>query len=162
MNLVKILPALLLFYAIPSMAESNVTNASPINKSNLYGSWFCQHKIEEPNSKMVIDVNYRIKYNQDNTSQGYGILLFALSGMPKLKYSITDSSTWQLKEDTLSMSSQNIEFKNVSHPELESILNLKKILPATVNESGKVINLSNDELTVKSEAYSDLIQCVRA
>ncbi|MDN2663250.1 hypothetical protein OW492_07640 [Psychromonas sp. 14N.309.X.WAT.B.A12] len=162
MNLVKTLPALLLFYAIPSMAETSVTNVTPINPSNLYGSWFCQHKIEEPNSNMVVDVNYRIQYNQDNTSQGYGILLFTLSGMPKLKYSITDSSTWQLKEDVLSMNSQNIDFKNVSHPELESILNLKKILPATVNESGKIVNLSKNELTVKSDAYSELIQCVRA
>ncbi|MGJ8581440.1 MAG: hypothetical protein ACSHWR_03895 [Psychromonas sp.] len=162
MNLVKILPALILFYSMPSVAEESDKTATQINESNLYGSWFCQHKIEEPNSKMFIDVNYRLQYNQDNTSQGYGILLFTLTGMPKLKYSITDSSTWQLTGDELTMSSQNIEFKNVSHPELESILSLKKILPATINESGKVIHLTKSELTVKSDAYSELIQCVKA
>ncbi|RBW47040.1 hypothetical protein DS885_05220 [Psychromonas sp. B3M02] len=162
MNLVKILPALLLFYSLPNLAEESNVNATPIKQSNLYGSWFCQHKIEEPNSKMLIDVNYRLQYKQDNTSQGYGILLFTLSGMPKLKYSIKDSSTWQLQGDNLTMHSQNIEFNNVSHPELESILSLKKILPVTINESGKILSLTNNELTVKSDAYSELIQCVKA
>ena len=164
MNLVKVLPALMFIYSIPSVAAEVTTApstlaASSITEKNLYGTWLCQHDMEEPNTKMSIKVNYKINYLANGQSNGSGDLFFKINGMPELKYSVTDNSTWVLKGNDLTIKSKDINFKNVSHPELESLLNLKKILPATVNESGTIVSLTKTTLKVKSASYGEVYTC---
>jgi len=164
MNLIKVLPAIIFIYSIPSIAAEVTATASPttnqsISEKNLYGTWVCQHEVEEPNTKMSIKVNYKVNYLANGQSNGSGYLFFKINGMPELKYSVTDNSTWGLKGNDLTVKSKDINFKNVSHPELESLLNLKKILPATVNESGIIIALTQTTLKVKSTSYGEVYTC---
>tara|TARA_R110001583_G_scaffold28634_3_gene101290 strand:- start:6336 stop:6842 length:507 start_codon:yes stop_codon:yes gene_type:complete len=164
MNLIKVLP---LFSVLPLLAASFsmptvAEQVKTINKSDLYGSWGCQHEVEEPNTKMTIKVSYNINYVKNGTSNGVGALLFKVGGMPELKYSATDSSTWTLEGDNLTIKSNDINFKNVSHPELEALLNLKQILPTTINESGKILELSKTNLKVKSTSYGEVYSCLKA
>lgn len=166
MNLVKVLPALMFIYAIPSVA-AEVTTAPPapaassITEKNLYGTWLCQHDMEEPNTKMSIKVNYKINYLANGQSNGSGYLFFKINGMPELKYSVSDNSYWVLKGNDLNIKSKDINFENVSHPELEALLNLKKILPATVNESGTIMALTKTTLKVKSASYGEVYTCAK-
>ena len=164
MNLVKVLPTLMFIYSMPSFAaEVSTAESTPtvssITEKNLYGTWLCQHEVEEPNTKMSIKVNYKINYLTNGQSNGSGYLFFKINGMPELKYSVTDNSTWALKGNELNIKSKDVNFKNVSHPELEALLNLKKILPATVNESGTIMALTQTTLKVKSASYGEMYTC---
>lgn len=157
MNLIKVLPLLAFSFSMPTIADQVIK----INKNDLYGSWVCQHEVEEPNIKMAIKVSYKINYAKNGTSNGVGDLLFKIGGMPELKYSVIDNSTWQLKGNSLTIKSQDIKFTNVSHTELENFLNLKKILPKSINESGVILELSKVNLKVKSTSYGDIYSCTK-
>lgn len=158
MNLIKVLPLLAFSFSMPTIADQ----VKKINQNNLYGSWVCQHEVEEPNTKMAIKASYKINYAKDGTSSGVGALLFKIGGMPELKYNVIDNSTWQLKGDSLTIKSQDIKFINVSHPELDNFLNLKTILPKSINESGIILELSKVNLKVKSTSYGEVYSCTKA
>ena len=155
MNLIKVLPVLALTFVNNSFAAQS-TN---IDVKNLYGSWQCQHEVVEPNSKMTIKVNYKVNYAANGTSSGNGDLYFTLAGIPELHYKTQNKATWSVKGDQLTMKSTDINFVNVNHPELDKFLNIKKILPASVNESGTILALTKESITVKSNAYADSYTC---
>ena len=155
MNLIKVLSVLAFTFVNNSFAAQS-TN---IDVKNLYGSWQCQHEVVEPNSKMTIKVTYKVNYAANGTSSGSGDLYFTLAGIPELHYKTQNKATWSVKGDQLTMKSTDINFINVNHPELDKILNLKNILPANVNESGTILVLTKDKITIKSEAYEDSYTC---
>ncbi|MDA7747041.1 hypothetical protein N8878_06905 [Psychromonas sp.] len=164
-------------YAMPSIAATGntdikmqstiATKASAnskvsIDEKDLYGVWHCQHDTVEPRTKMKININYNINFAENGKSKGFGTLLFYIPNMPVIKYKATDSSSWSIKNDQLIMSSDEIKFVNVSHPQLDQFLNLKTILPQTINESGQIVELSKSTLKVKSNSYADIHSCSKA
>ena len=157
MNLIKLLPLLTFTVAMPTFAAE----VSQINENNMIGHWRCQHQAEEPKTKMKVKVNYNINYAKQGKSSGSGTLLLNIPGMPELTFNETDKSSWQLKGDQLVMSSSDIKFTNVSHPQLDNFFNFNDILPDSINESGKVLALTASTLTVKSEAYGEEYSCAR-
>jgi hypothetical protein len=158
MNLIKVLPVLALTFINNSFAAQSAN----IEVKNLYGTWQCEHEVVEPNSQMTIKVNYKVNYAVNGTSSGNGDLYFTMAGVPELHYKTQNKATWSVKGDQLTMKSTDISFVNVNHPELDKFLNIKQILPASVNESGTILSLSKDKITVKSEAYSDSYTCNKA
>jgi len=153
----KLLPLLTLTVAMPTFA----VEASKINENNMIGDWRCEHQAEEPKTKMKVKVNYHINYAKQGKSSGSGTVLLKIPGMPELTFSEMDKSSWQLKGDQLVMSSSDINFTNVSHPQLDNFFNFNDILPNTINESGKVLALTASTLTVKSAAYGEVYSCSR-
>jgi len=147
MKLIKLI-SVLVCVAGTSSAFSEVE--SNINRDNLIGSWTCKHEFLEPKTKMLIDVKYTTNFINNGNAYGSGDLFFTIEGMPKINYKASDNSTWSLKGDQLTVKSQKINFTNVSHPQLDKFLDINKILPATVNESGKILELSANKLKVKS------------
>ena len=157
MNLIKVLP----LFALTFVNNTFAVEATKIDVKNLYGSWECQHEVVEPNSKMTIKVDYKVNYAVNGTSSGAGDVFFTVPGFPELQYKALNKATWSLKGNQLSMESTDISFTNVNNPQLDKLLNLKQILPASINESGTILALSKDKVTVKSEAYSDSYTCLK-
>ena len=122
MNLTKLLCISAISFSMSSFADS-----TKINKADLYGSWQCDHNFSEPQKNIKIKVNYTINLMKNGSSTGNGTLLFSMGGMPELKYREADTALWGIKGDQLQFFSNNIQFINESHPELEQLLNLKQL-----------------------------------
>lgn len=156
MNLTKLLCLSALSFSMASFADQ--TN---INKANLYGSWQCDHDFSDPNKNLKINFNYTINLINNGTSVGNATLLFAMGGMPQLQYKEADTALWSLKGDQLQFVSNNIQFINVSHPELEQLLNLKQLFPKSVNETVKVLELSKKHIKIQSKQHNDAYTCLK-
>ena len=159
MNLTKLLPLLTLTFTVA--APTFAAEISKINENNMIGHWHCQHQTEEPNTKMKVKVSYNINYAKQGKSSGSGTVFLKIPGMPELTFNETDKSSWQLKGEQLVMTSTDINFTNVSHPQLNNFFNFNDILPDSINESGKVLALTASTLTVKSTAYGEVYTCSR-
>lgn len=155
MNLLKVLPLLAVVYSLPSLAAPVKT----INESNLYGNWLCKHEMLEPSTNMKIKVNYQINYAENGQSHGAGTVLFNITGLPPLEFRATDNSTWKIKNGSLIMSSTEMKFVNVSHPELDSLLNLEQILPTKINESAQILELTKTTIKVKADLNGGIYTC---
>ena len=132
-----------------------------INKADLYGSWQCDHDFSEPQKNIKIKLNYTINLMKNGTSAGNADLLFSMGGMPELKYREADTALWTLKGDQLQFVSNNIQFINESHPELEQLLNLKQLFPKSVNESVKVLELTKKQIKIQSKQHNDAYSCLK-
>jgi len=156
MNLTKLLCFSALSFSMASFAEP-----ININKTNLYGSWQCDHDFSDPNKNLKIKFNYTINLINNGTSVGNATLLFAMGGMPELQYKEADTALWSLKGDQLQFVSNNIQFTNVSHPELEQLLNLKQLFPKSINEAVKVLELSQKHIKIQSKQHHDAYTCLK-
>lgn len=112
MNLTK-----LLCISAVSICMSSFADTAIMNKSDLYGSWQCEHDFSEPQKNMRVMLNYTINLMKNGTSVGNADLLFSMGGMPTLKYKEVDTALWRLQGNQLQFVSNNIQFINVSHPE---------------------------------------------
>ena len=158
MKIIKVVSSLLFVAVVPNAFSDTGT---AINKNDLIGSWNCTHQFVEPSTKMLINVDYKTNFIANGNAYGSGDLLFTIEGMPKINYKASDNSTWSLKGDELTIKSKNINFTNVSHPQLDKFLDIKKILPASINESGKLTTLTSNKLTVKSNSYGKSYSCTK-
>ena len=102
-----------------------------------------------------------INLMKNGTSTGNADLVFSMEGMPELKYKEVDTALWSLKGNQLQFVSNNIQFINVSHPELEQLLNLQQLFPKRVNESVKVLGLSKKYIKIQSQQHNDVYTCLK-
>lgn len=131
------------------------------NASDLLGKWHCLHQLLEPKTKIKVDFDYKINFDKNGKSAGKGNLLLSLQGMPGFKYNISDVSTWSLKDKTLTMTSNEMTFKNISHPQFDQLLNLQALFPKKVNESATILVLNKTTLKVDTKSSSSHITCSR-
>lgn len=155
MNLINVLPLFLLIFSLPATASPEKV----INESNLYGEWLCKEEMVDPKSQMKIQVSYNIHYAKNGKSNGMGTVIFNIEGLPPLEYAVTDNSTWKIEGESLMMSSTEINFVNVSFPELDNLLNLKQILPKSINESAQLLELTDANIKVKSASTGGIYTC---
>jgi hypothetical protein len=155
MDRIKKLSLLCLFFSFSTLAN----DTTKINVKNLYGTWNCTHTMEEKISKMNIKIDYNIDILRNGKSTVLGTVLFKISNFPELKYNLSDSSNWKIKEGNLVLSSTELEVKNQSYPELEKILNLKSLFPKKVNESVKILELTKAKLKVWSRSDGGIHTC---
>ena len=156
MNLTKLLCLSVISFSMSSFADTTI-----VNKSDLYGSWQCDHDFSEPQKNIKIKLNYSINLMKNGTSAGNADLLFSMGGMPELKYKEVDTALWSLEGNQLKFVSNNIQFINVSHPELEQLLNLQQLFPKRVNESVKVLGLSKKYIKIQSQQHNDVYTCLK-
>ncbi|TEW55341.1 hypothetical protein E2R68_06225 [Psychromonas sp. RZ22] len=167
MKIIKTLPLLMFAFSLSSFATTpNSANAvaknKSINKDNIYGYWHCKDEVIDPKTQIKVKVNYTVNFLNNGKSKGFGTALFTIPGMPVVTYKATDSSTWKLKGDQLTMSSTELTFVNVSNPELDQILNLKSFFPKKVNESAQILTLSKTSLKAKAKSNKQIYTCVKA
>lgn len=151
----------LLFISILSLSISSFVHSTTIKKSNLYGSWQCDHDLGDPNKNLKINFNYTINLMKNGTSEGFATLFFSMGGLPELKYREIDKATWRLEGEQLHIQSNSIQFINESHPEFEQLLNLQQQFPKSVNESVKIVGLTKYTIKLQSKQHNDVYSCVK-
>lgn len=154
----KLLNSSVLFVLCSSMHVSAMQQET-INKSDLYGSWNCKHQIEDANTNINVKIDYNVNFKAAGKSSGIGSLLFTVQNFPELEYHLSDVSTWDITGNTLILSSTQIKSVNVSHPELDKLLNLNKLIPNKVDESAEILTLTKNRLMVKYHFNEQVITC---
>ncbi|MFT7006336.1 MAG: hypothetical protein ACJAXJ_000844 [Colwellia sp.] len=155
MDRIKILPLFAFAFSMSTLANDSKT----INENNLYGLWNCKHTMEDRKLKMKIKIDYDVNVVRSGKSNGVGVLLFKIPNFPELAYSFSDSSQWKIKGGNLTLSSTELKLKNTSYPELEKMLNLRRLLPKNINESAKILELTKSKLKVQSKSDGGIYAC---
>jgi len=155
MNLMKVLPLVSVVFCCSAFATEQTT----YDQNLILGSWNCQHQLEETKTKMKVKVNYNINFFTTGKSNGAGSVFFTLANLPQLECSLKNSATWEIKQGKLILSSTEIESKNISHPELDTLINLDKFIPKSVTESSKIVTLTKSTLEVKSKSDAGVYTC---
>jgi hypothetical protein len=155
MDRIKILPLFVFTFSMSTLANDSKT----INENNLYGLWNCKHTMEDRKLKMKIKIDYDVNVVRNGKSNGVGVLLFKIPNFPELAYSLSDNSQWKIKGGNLTLSSTELKLKNTSYPELEKMLNLRRLLPKNINESAKILELTKSKLKVQSKSDGGIYAC---
>jgi hypothetical protein len=155
MDRIKILPLFAFTFSMSILANDSKT----INENNLYGLWNCKHTMEDRKLKMKIKIDYDVNVVRSGKSNGVGVLLFKIPNFPELAYSLSDNSQWKIKGDNLTLSSTELKLKNTSYPELDKMLNLRRLLPKNINESAKILELTKSKLKVQSKSDGGIYAC---
>lgn len=155
MNFIKVLLIVATAFPLQSLAAS-------IQKNDLYGQWRCNYIFGSQIQNLKANITYNININKNGTNQGKGTILFSLIGLPELKYQETDTGTWALQENELKVVSTSLQFKNISHPELDQFLNLQNNLPRKINEILDIVKLTKETMTVQSKRHNKTYTCKKA
>jgi hypothetical protein len=155
MDRIKILP----LFAFALSMSTSANDSKTINESNLYGMWNCKHTMDARELKMKIKIDYNVNVVPSGKSNGVGVLLFKIPNFPELAYSLSDSSYWKIKEGNLTLSSTELKLKNRSYPELEKILNLRRLIPKKITASAKILKLTKSTLNVQSKSDGGIYAC---
>jgi len=126
-------------------------------QEKLYGRWSCQHAMKNANTMIKID--YDINYSADGKANGNGTVWLRMQNFPEMEYSLSNRSTWEVKADSLIMSSVDFTLVNRSHPELDQILNFESLFPQNVRESSTILELTQSKLVARSDSYGGVYSC---
>lgn len=147
-----------LFTLVISVSGSVVANESKaFDQTALYGSWNCKHAMQDASTTMKVD--YDIHYSADGQAHGNGTIWLRMQNFPEMEYRLSNRSTWELKADSLILSSAEFKLVNRSHPELDQFLNLRSLFPQNVRESSTILELTQSTLVARSDSYGGVYSC---
>lgn len=109
---------------------------------------------------MIVESEETYVRNGRSNSMGSMRVKFAQE-FPEVTYSIAGSSSWEVQNGYLITTVEDVKIVNLSHPELDKLINLTEMLPKNISESQEVVELSDTKLTLKSESNGALYQCQR-
>jgi hypothetical protein len=163
MYLISTLPVIALIITGSVFAkETQVIKASKnINVAYLYGSWNCKGALQHKQLKMGVKFDYNILFTKDFKSTGQGIVSFTIPNFTDLDYQLTDNSTWEINNEDIIYTSNDLKLLNISHPEFEKIINLEKLVPKNINESSKIIKLTKSTLSVQAKVDNKIYSCFK-
>jgi hypothetical protein len=144
-------------------SEMQVAKGSKhVNQSYLYGTWNCKGAMQHKQLKMGVKFDYNINFTNNFKATGQGLVSFTIPNFTDLDYKLTDNSTWKLHNDEIIYSSNDLKLVNISHPEFEKIINLEKLVPQTISESSKIIELTKSTLSVRAKADNKIYNCFKS
>jgi len=155
MNPIKLLSIITLFFSVSVCAQTE----SVINTNNLYGAWNCKLTKVDGESKIAFDID--VNYVRNGSANSFGTLKFDLPEIAELEYSIATSSTWEIKEGYLIETSTETKVVSISHPELDSIINLESMFPQNITESSKILELTSTKLSMELEGDGTAFNCTK-
>ncbi|MBN1005413.1 hypothetical protein [Amphritea pacifica] len=123
----------------------------------LVGTWNCTHTMEEADTGMKVD--YVINYKSDGQASGSGTLKLKLANFPEIQYGVSNRSSWEVKGNSLILSATLLKVVNQSHPELDSFLNIKSMIPHRLRESSTILELTRSNLVARSDSYGGVYSC---
>lgn len=147
----------LLAFAISISGSAGANEAKAFDQKNLHGSWNCKHTMENTASMMKVD--YDIHYSADGKASGNGTVWLRMQNFPEMEYSLSNRSTWEIKANSLIVSSAEFTLVNRSHPELDQFLNLESLFPQNVRESSTILELTQSKLVARSDTYGGVYSC---
>ncbi|PNH81247.1 hypothetical protein [Vibrio diazotrophicus] len=159
MKIINTITLLILAISSASFAASPYTD-SEIN-ARINGKWNCSYEQSESNGfHMSVDSEETFVRNGRSNSMGSMRVKF-VQEFPEVTYSIVGSSTWEVQNGYLITTLEDIKFVNLSHPELDKLINLNDMFPKNISDSEEVVELSDTRLLLKSESDGTLYQCQR-
>lgn len=158
MKVKKILPlaSVFLFVGCATHAAQDQTT-----EEKLYGKWNCEFSdASEDQSFSLVSEDTYIRNGRANS---FGDLKFTVPQMPNQEfvYSITATADWEVQDKYLVTTIDDVKIVNLSHPELDEILNLKDFFPENVSESAEILDISANRLILRSESDNSITQCTR-
>ncbi|MEG3759939.1 hypothetical protein V5096_18530 [Pseudoalteromonas carrageenovora] len=139
---------------------SNRVPETPNIDEKIYGSWNCQNSHEANGSKIILETEDT--YVRNGRSNSFGIMKAKLAPeLPEIEYSIAGSATWNIDDGYLVTTLDDIKVVNLSHPELDKVINLQDFLPKNLSESSKILELSTTKLSLKSESDGTVYHCTK-
>lgn len=158
MKKIKYLP--LIAALITSTACASSSSASNnFSRSQFFGGWNCSFSNKEDGVLVSIDLN--VNYIRNGSSNSFGTMTFKPQEQSEMEveYSISSSGNWEYQDGYLIETVKEMKIVNLSHPELDEILNLENILPQNISESSEVLLLNGTTLKLKSESNGEIISC---
>ena len=76
-------------------------------------------------------------------------------------YSLLATGVWEVQDNHLISTIENMKITNHSHPELEALLKISEMFPENITGSEEIITLTDESLIVKG-LHGTLQTCVRA
>ncbi len=151
---------LILTFLIASSSARANNSETEIDKSKLFcGTWNCKVVIEEDAGKVSYEVDST--YIRNGKFNSLGTMKINYPELPELEYLYADSGSWEIKDGYLISTTAEIKLVNVSHPELDNIMNLEKIFPQNISESAQILKLSKTELSLKDESDGEIYHCFK-
>ncbi|WP_413698902.1 hypothetical protein ACLKMH_15155 [Psychromonas sp. KJ10-10] len=147
---------------IASTIDTNKVNTSELKKVNqtfLYGSWQCAGSMEYKQINMSVTFDYKLNFTKDYKSSGEGIVSFGFPNYYDIDYKLTDNSTWNINNNEIIYTSEDLQLTNLTYPELEKIVNLEKRVPTRINESSKILKLTSTQLTIQTKSDNKIYNC---
>lgn len=140
-------------------ANNDVPKPSSVDEQ-IYGSWNCQYNHEENGFKISIESEET--YVRNGRSNTFGIMKAKFAPeLPEIEYSLAGSATWDINGDYLVTTLDDMKIVNLSHPELDKIMNLQDMFPKNLSESSKILELSTSKLSLKSESDGTVYHCTK-
>lgn len=135
------------------------TEVQQVNQSYLYGSWQCAGSLQYKQMNMSVKFDYQLNFTKNNTASGEGIVSFGFPNYYDIEYKLTDNSTWKINDNEIIYTSEDVQLTNLTYPELEKIVNLEKRVPQKVNESSKILQLTQTKLEIQAKADNKIYSC---
>ncbi len=133
-------------------------------EERLWGLWTCT--IDEPAeyeggmAALLVSEDSYIRNGRFNSLGDLTVTVPYEGELVSVKYSLLATGVWELRDNHLISTIENMKITNHSHPELEERLKISSLFPEKITESGEILELSETHFVVKG-LHGTLQQCER-
>jgi hypothetical protein len=147
----------LTFFIASTSACANNVIAETDKNHLLYGTWNCKATLEGDGGKVSLDID--TTYVRNGKLNSFGTLQLNYPEIPEIQYSYADSGSWEINDGYLISTTSEVKLVNISHPELDKVLNLEDMFPQNISESSQILKLTKTELSLKDESDGEIYNC---
>lgn len=133
-------------------------------EARIWGLWVCTIEVlaeyEGDTTALLVSENSYIRNGRFN---GFGDLTVTVpyeGEQVEVMYSLLATGVWEVQDNHLISTIENMKITNHSHPELEALLKISEMFPENITGSDEIIVLTDDQLIIKG-LHGTLQECVR-
>ena len=156
-RLVILAPIFLVACASPSQ---NSFNEDRRIEQAIVGNWECDFEQTFPEGSFSFDTKDAFVANGRYASIGSLIMYFEEEGV-ELEYVLADSGTWEVIDEKLVTTSEDMKIKNVSHPGIEELFDINDLFPKNMSGAYSILELSSEKLVLKFDRNTPEMSCMR-
>ncbi|MGF2735371.1 hypothetical protein [Marinobacter sp. DUT-1] len=128
--------------------------------SRLPGTWECSLIEKSPDGNLSIESTDQ--YLPTGAANSFGSMTISGGELPvELKFAFSVAGTWEIMDEKLIVTSQDMKIKNVSHPEMDSFFNLEEFMPQGLSDASTIRVLTSEVLVLGIDRNSPPIDCSR-
>lgn len=107
-----------------------------------------------------VDIEWVTTYVRNGTSSSTGGMTVTYDDAV-MEFAVSTSGSWSFQDGYLIESAENTKLVNISHPELNVLMNFSDLIPEKVSDSSEIIRLTAKEMITRSETSGELVSCAR-